>query len=486
VAPRTAGGARRTGRGRYASRVRSARLLTTIAVTVVALLGTAAPALAAPGGTRPGRLITAVNSCGQSRTDQLTETPWPLLRLQPAHAWRLSRGAGVTVAVIDSGVSDQHPKLGGKVLPGKDYTAAGGDPTCDAVGHGTMVAAIIAGKDTPDAPFSGIAPDAQILPLRVLAAENTNDPQEPAIVAQAIRDAIASNTGVQVIDLSLEIHNPTKDLADAIQSALDHNIVVVAAAGNEGGGATDGQPVYPAAYPGVIAVAGTDQQDQRVSTSSSGSYVDVAAPGLNIVGPVPRGGGYGQYDQGGTSFAAAYVSGVAALIKACNRSISPAEVADQITWTADHPPQGRNDQVGYGVVNPYQAVASVFGTVRSPQPPLTGKVAVPRDTVDAHATVRHAAAIIAGIALPLAVLILVAAPVVRRGRARHWRAGRAARKKEGPMERRRDEFSPIVGRAVSITAPATGRAGAAQLPPGVRPPPFPGADAGRGVPPRHR
>jgi membrane-anchored mycosin MYCP len=460
--------------------VRSARLLTTIAVTAVALLGPAAPALAIPGGARPGRLVTAVNSCGPSSADQLTETPWPLVRLQPAHAWQLSRGGGVTVAVIDAGVSDQHPKLSGKVLPGKDYTAAsGGDATCDAVGHGTMVAAIIAGKDTTDAPYSGIAPDARILPLRVMTSEQSNDPQEPTIVAQAIRDAIASNTNVQVINLSLDIHNPTKELADAVQSALDHNIVVVAAAGNGGGGPTDGQPVFPAAYPGVIAVAGTDQQDQRVSTSSSGSYVDVAAPGLNIVGPVPRGGGYGLFDQGGTSFAAAYVSGVAALIKAYNQKLSPAAVADQITRTADHPPQGRNNLVGYGVVNPYQAVASVFGTVRSPRPALTGKVAVPEDAVDAHAALRRTAGVIAGVALPLALLILVGAPVLRRGRARRWRPGRTARDKatrdeQGAPGGRRDEFTPVVGRAVSITAPGNRRPGAAQPPSGVRPPPFPG------------
>ncbi|WP_433207177.1 type VII secretion-associated serine protease mycosin [Dactylosporangium sp. CS-047395] len=403
--------------------------------------GTAAPASARVP-------LYAANNCGQSRSDQLTETPWPLLRLQPGNAWQLSRGGGVTVAVIDSGVSDQHPKLAGKVLAGKDYTQGGTDPTCDAVGHGTVVAAIIAGKDSPDATFSGIAPDAKILPLRVLAGKNTNDPREPAIVAQAIRDAIAAN--VQVINLSLQIRNPTQELADAVKSAIDHKIVVVAAAGNEGGGANDGQPIFPAAYPGVIAVAGVDRQDQRVSTSSTGEYVDVAAPGMEIIGPAPRGGGYGLLEEGGTSFAAAYVSGVAALIRAYQPDLSATEVSDRIRSTADHPPQGHNEQVGYGVVNPYQAVAAVFRTVRTPGPAATGQLAAPADRVDADATVRRVGGAVAAGLLLVAVLILIAAPVLRRGRARQWRAGRSAQDAEtaGPD----GGFTPVVGRTVSITS----------------------------------
>jgi membrane-anchored mycosin MYCP len=436
-------------------RVRPAPLLTAITATAVALLGPAAPALADAGGNRPAHLF-APNTCGQSRTDRLTETPWPLLRLQPAKAWQLSRGAGVTVAVIDSGVSDQHPKLAGKVLPGKDYTG-GTDATCDAVGHGTIVAAIIAGRDTPDATFSGIAPDARILPMRVLAGKDTTDPREPAVVAQAIRDAIAAN--VQVINLSLEIRNPTQELADAIRAANEHRIVVVAAAGNEGGGATDGQPVYPAAYPGVIAVAGVDRQDQRVSTSSTGNYVDVAAPGVDIIGPAPRGGGYGLLEQGGTSFAAAYVSGVVALIRSYNPDLSPEDVTGRIRSTADHPAAGHNDQVGYGVVNPYQAVAVVFHPVRTPGPAATGKLAAPVGPAGAHDPARAAGGIAAG-ALLLAVLILIGAPVLRRGRARQWRAGRSARSfREGP-DGRPEAFTPVVGRTVSITAPSVRRTAA--------------------------
>ncbi len=413
-----------------------------------------------------------------SRTDALTEIPWPLRRLQPANAWQLSRGAGVVVAVIDSGVSDQHPKLAGKLSrPGTDYTPGGKDATCDNVGHGTFVAAIIAGRDTPDATFTGIAPDARILPLRVLAGENTTDTNEPAIVAHAIRDAVAEN--VSVINLSIVIRNPTQELADAIRLAVDHKIVVVAAAGNDGGAATDGQPVYPAAYPGVIAVAGTDPHDQRVSTSSAGSYVAVAAPGSDIIGPAPRGGGYGRLEQGGTSFAAAYVSGVAALLKAYDKTLTPAQITDRLERTADHPPQGRNDLVGYGVVNPAKALASVFHTVRTPGAAPTGALAAPRAVADPNAHRNRVAAVVAAGGLLLAVLLLIAAPLLRRGRARRWRPMRARPVAAGPASRR-DEFAPVVGRTVSITAPVNRRTAAAQPTSGVRPPPFPGPPTASG------
>jgi type VII secretion-associated serine protease mycosin len=461
--------------------VRPPALLTSIAVTAVVLVaGFATPAAALPAraDNRPDRTVAA-NTCGPSRTDVLTETPWPLRRLQPAHAWLLSRGAGVTVAVIDSGVSDQHPKLAGKLVPGKDYTTGGHDPTCDNVGHGTFVAAIIAGRDTPDATFTGVAPDATILPLRVLATENTTNPHEPAIVAQAIRDAVLAR--VQVINLSLVIRNPTQELADAVRLALDSKIVVVAAAGNDGGGATDGQPLYPAAYPGVIAVAATDEQDQRISTSSTGSYVGVAAPGLAIIGPAPRGGGYGVLQQGGTSFAAAYVSGVAALLKGYDKTLTPAQVADRIERTADHPAKGRDDLVGYGVVNPYRAVASVIRPLRTGVPAPSGALPAPMGATDPHARLTRVAGWLAGGGLLLAVLILIAAPLLRRGRARHWRAGRARRDDPADRPSPRAEFTPVVGRTVSITAPVNRRAA---IPPGVPPPPAPGREPTGGRPRR--
>jgi subtilisin family serine protease len=222
----------------------------------------------------------------------------------------------------------------------------------------------------------------------------------------------------KVINLSLETL-PTQQLADAIDYALDNRVVVVAAAGNQQ--QQRDQPAYPAGYPGVIAVAGIDEQGGHVGTSISGDYVDIAAPGHNIVAPAPGGDGWLTEPEGGTSFAAAYVSGVAALICAVRPELSPAQVAKRLTSTADAPPEGRNRQVGYGVVNPYRAVAAVLGG-RS-NPPL-GAMAEPVPVPDPWARERVVAIWAAAVGAFLATVLLVSRPIIRRGRRRGWRPGR--------------------------------------------------------------
>ncbi|TDB71070.1 type VII secretion-associated serine protease mycosin, partial [Micromonospora sp. KC721] len=180
-----------------------------------------------------------------------TETPWALRRLDPASAWRITRGEGVTVAVIDSGVSPSHPLLKGQVREGRDVNGLPqAQGRCDLAGHGTIVAGIIAGRDDTGAPYSGIAPAARILPVRVLQdTRRTNDPGLPLQIAAAIR--WAADQDVEVINLSLvTIDHP--ELADAVRYALDEGVVVVAAAGNRAQDQRD-LPAYPAAYPGVIA-----------------------------------------------------------------------------------------------------------------------------------------------------------------------------------------------------------------------------------------
>jgi subtilisin family serine protease len=191
---------------------------------------------------------------------------------------------------------------------------------------------------------------------------------------------------------------------------------VVAAAGNESGnGGGSSGPVYPAAYEEVIAVAGIDQQEHHVPTSVAGPHVDVAAPGFSIDGPMPRGGGYAQFKAGGTSFAAGYVSGLAALIRAQDPQLTPGQVARRITATADHPPEGRNDQVGYGVINPYRALAAVTGG--STKPPNAGLLDRPERPVDPLAGTKRTAAILTGALLALTLLFVTGAWLMRRARS---------------------------------------------------------------------
>ncbi|WP_328422949.1 MULTISPECIES: type VII secretion-associated serine protease mycosin [unclassified Micromonospora] len=379
--------------------------------TLAALLGAALVA--------PSPAAAAPPTCGPAGEDGLVEMPWALRRLEPSSAWPLSRGAGVTVAVIDSGVSAIHPLLKGQVMEGRDFNSLPANQgQCDLVGHGTMVAGIIAGREGTGVPFSGIAPAARILPIRVLPdAKGTNDEALPGQIAAAIDWAV--DNGADVINLSL-VTLPRPELAEAVENALAKGVVLVAAAGNRQEQQED-KPAYPAAYPGVIAVAGVDEQGGHVGTSVSGTYVDVAAPGLNIVGPAPGGSGYRAEPTGGTSFAAAYVSGVAALVRAAYPDLRPQQIAERLERTADNPPDGHNAEVGYGVVNPYRALSSLLGTRTDPPAGALPPPARPDDPLGWQRTAAIWAAAAGGL---LTVLLLAARPIMIRGRRRGWRPGR--------------------------------------------------------------
>ncbi|MDG4807473.1 type VII secretion-associated serine protease mycosin [Micromonospora sp. WMMD1120] len=362
---------------------------------------------------------SAAPACGPAGTESLTETPWALRRLEPSSAWPLSRGAGVTVAVIDSGVSATHPLLKGQVLEGRDFNnLPANQGQCDEAGHGTLIAGIIAGREGAGVPFSGVAPAARILPIRVLPQlGDVSDEQLPAEIAAAIDWAVAQ--GADVINLSLTTI-PQPELTAAVERALAKRVVLVAAAGNRSENSQN-RPGYPAAYPGVIAVGGVDEQGGHVGTSISGDYVDIAAPGLNIVGPAPRGDGYRAVPDGGTSYAAAYVSGTAALVRAAYPQLTPQQVAERLERTADNPPEGHNADIGYGMVNPYRAVSSLLGTRANPPAGAIPAPAPRDDPLGWQRSVAVWAAVIGGL---LTVLLLVVRPIVTRGRRRDWRPGR--------------------------------------------------------------
>ncbi len=383
------------------------------------LLSGAAALLLGTFAVAPSPAVAAPR-CGPAGTSAPAETPWGTRRLEPTSAWRLTRGGGITVAVVDSGVSAVHPTLRGKVRPGRDFNSLPQQQgQCDLDGHGTIIAGIIAGREGTGAPFSGIAPEARILPVRILPEAGRTTPDEglPAEIAKAIRWAV--DNGADVVNLSL-VTLERQELADAVRYALDKGVVLVAAAGNR---SEDQQNLtaYPAAYPGVIAVAGVDEQGGHVGSSVSGDYVDVAAPGLNIVGPAPGGDGYLSVPQGGTSFAAAYVSGVVALVRSAHPDLTPDQVADRLIRTADSPPGGHDAEVGHGVVNPYRAVSDLLG--KRTDPPLDA-LAAPPPADDPLAWQRDVALWAAAIGGLLTVLLLAVKPILVLGRRRGWRPGR--------------------------------------------------------------
>jgi membrane-anchored mycosin MYCP len=387
-----------------------------------ATLGLASGAPAAPPAPSPPPQCEA-----PIYTEALTRTPWALDRLKPKEAWRLARGHGVTVAVIDSGVSPSHPLLRGQVLPGADLLRPGSNGQCDEDGHGTLVAGIIAARDTGDDPFYGVAPEAEILPIRVLRdSKKDADPQFSARVAKAVR--LAVDKQAQVVNLSL-VTDPSQELKEAIRYAVDKDVVLVAATGNDG---SSEQRMYPAAYDQVIGVAGIGPDGRHVKTSHAGIEVDVAAPGYEIVGPAPRGDRFRSEREGGTSFAAAYVSGVAALIRSYAPDLSASQVAWRVEQTADAPPQGgsdqaqgRNDQFGHGVVNPWRAVSALLAAPGEQAVTAVGRIPEAEPLPDPLGTVRWTAVWTGTSGSLLAALVLATPSVVRRGAQRGWRAASA-------------------------------------------------------------
>ena len=186
-----------------------------------------------------------------AHADWVRTGQWHLYSLNAASAWKLSTGAGVVVAVVDSGVDATHVDLAGQVLPGVDLVGHGDDGRVDAVGHGTSVAALIAGKADGDG-VEGLAPNAKILPVRVL--DDSNRYSDAAVVARGVRWAV--DHGADIINLSLGGDTRSSALAEAISYAWKHDVIVVACTGNVDASKSGERIWYPAREPGVVAVTG--------------------------------------------------------------------------------------------------------------------------------------------------------------------------------------------------------------------------------------
>ncbi|MFF5028267.1 type VII secretion-associated serine protease mycosin [Streptomyces collinus] len=337
-------------------------LASALAVTACLL---AAPAAAADPVT---------DQCTFSRTNhKYSGTPWSLQRVNLDELWTQSKGKGVKVAVIDTGVDTANPQLthavdasrGANYLPAKDGK---GQPiergnkqgTTDTVGHGTRVAGIIAARPMKGTGFVGLAPEATIIPIKQNDAEGHGT---SGTLATAINHAVAA--GAQVINISQDTANavaPGGPLQNAVDEALRHKVVVVASAGNDG---IDGNSkrTYPASYPGVLAVAASDRNNEKAPFSQAGEWVGVAAPGVDMISTVPKGG---HCSDNGTSFSAPYVAGVAALIKAKHPRWTAQEVTAQIEQTAERSITGHDRLVGWGVVDPVRALTEDDHPIETP------------------------------------------------------------------------------------------------------------------------
>ncbi|TWP52920.1 type VII secretion-associated serine protease mycosin [Lentzea tibetensis] len=348
----------------------------------------------------------------------IEEQEWHLDALDVYSAHEISRGDGVVVAVIDSGVDASHPDLAGQVLPGTGFgTSTGSDGTKDTDGHGTGMAAIIAGKGTAGG-VRGIAPRAKILP--VASAEKEQ------FALDVVADSIhwATDHGARVINMSLGFTSSlTPSLVRAVNYAIEKDVVLVAATGNEGGAVS-----APANIGGVIAVAGTNQASEPWKQSNVGSDTVLAAPAEGIVTASPTSvfaTGYAEMD--GTSAASAIVSGVAALVRGKYPAMSAPDVVNRLITTArDMGEPGRDKPTGFGMVDPVKALtADVPSVARNPllPPPRASSsvpTTVPAPPVQAAAPVEGRVPFVLGTVLVVGLFstLLVVVPASR-SRRRH-------------------------------------------------------------------
>jgi membrane-anchored mycosin MYCP len=385
------------------------------AVPVVLLLAVPAAITA-----RAGQLPEPVAGCLSAQAGAApSSTPWAQQVLGFSSVWNLTHGGGVTVAVLDSGV-DANPQFGNRVTVGPDL--AGQTPgiprNVDCAGHGTQVASIIAAAPMAGISFAGVAPKARILSIKIVNYLDEEVPDE--VVSTAIRDAV--RLGATVINLSLGQQQNTPELRSAVGFALANDVVVVAAAGNDVGGAKG--PFYPAAYPGVLSVGAVDQDGSLAGFSDTRTPVTVTAPGTNLTSAYP-----GSFPDAyatqveGTSYATAFVSGVAALVRSRYPSLTAAQVVQRIEQTADG---AAGPGTGNGMINPVQAVTAVLPE-DEPGPALAGTAHVPVSRAPApDSRARRLAMAVAGGALGLAAVVILAGVVLPAGRRRRWRPGGVA------------------------------------------------------------
>ncbi|MEV5568661.1 S8 family serine peptidase [Spirillospora sp. NPDC052269] len=330
----------------------------------------AALALAWPlAGTGAGSFSGSPGGAGVAWADPVRDAQEPAFTaMDVPSAWKITRGAGVTVGIVDSGVQTGQPELAGQVTTGPDMLANVDGRTKPARLHGTSMAMLIAGKGRGPGGGDGVigvAPKSRILAVRAIAEPEdasyrtykTTDKGEGA-TARGIRYVV--DHGADVINLSIGRYDEQPDERDAIGYAVSKGVVVIAAVGNDGDKRSgfDGKGYapysYPASYPGVIAVAATNQRHVRAGFSNRNFSVLVAAPGVSLPGVGPEHGAY--YVTDGTSDSTALVSGIAALIRSKHPRLAPALVAQALVASTPDGGASYDASLGHGEVNAVKAL----------------------------------------------------------------------------------------------------------------------------------
>lgn len=299
------------------------------------------------GAALAGALVFA--SAPNAAADDVRDKQWVLDALDAESIWKVTKGKGETVAVIDDGVNAQHPDLKGNVLKGKDFIDGGSAAPAGGDDHGTAMAAIIAGHGHGPGNASGImglAPEAKILPIRDDAGGENG-------FAEAIKYAV--NHGASVINISRGgTSSNSLDEASAISYALKKDVPVFASTGNSGG-----EVEYPAVNPGAVAVGGVKEDGTVWQNSNKGPQTLLTAPATRILS---AGGERGSYRSGtGTSDSTAFASAAAALVRAKYPDLTAGQIVNRLTKTAEMPASEKGTKVpderyGYGAIRPLAAL----------------------------------------------------------------------------------------------------------------------------------
>lgn len=284
----------------------------------------------------------------QNAAKRVEPQQYAVTKLRLAEAHTLAKGANIVVAVIDSGVDASHPELVGTVTELLDPLGGTGEKTH---AHGTGIAGAIVAHDK----LMGAAPSAKLLAIRAFSPTQTSAESTSFIILKSLE--LAAQRNVRIINMSFA--GPRDGLIERSLAALnERGIVLIAASGNAG---AKSPPLYPAADRNVIAVSAVDANDKLFAASNRGQHIALAAPGADLLLPSPD----GKYQvTSGTSFGAAYVSGLAALLLERNPALKPAEIRDLMTRTAqDLGAPGRDNDFGAGRADAFAAVAAASASV---------------------------------------------------------------------------------------------------------------------------